>query len=212
MHGKLEKYFIRRTCPDCDGARLKKESRMVTIADMTITDLSQKSLDELDIWVKRLPEYSSRSGLIILRPVLDDLTGRIKRLLDVGLGYLSMERPAASLSGGEAQRLRLASLLGSGLTGVLYVLDEPTTGLHPRDTDRLIRVLGQLRDLGNTVLVIEHDVEMMKAADYVIDIGPGAGREGGCLVAAGSPVEVAACKHSLTGRYLSGKESVQFPA
>ncbi len=208
---KLEKYFFKQTCPDCNGARLKEESRMVTIAGMTITDLSRKSLDELDIWVKRLPEYSSRSGLIILQPVLDDLAGRIKRLLDVGLGYLSMERPATSLSGGEAQRLRLASLLGSGLTGVLYVLDEPTTGLHPRDTDRLIRVLGQLRDLGNTVLVIEHDVEMMKAADYIIDIGPGAGREGGCLVAEGSPAEVAACDHSLTGRYLSGKESVAIP-
>jgi excinuclease ABC subunit A len=208
---KMEKYFIRHTCPDCNGARLKKESRRVTVAGITITELSQKSLDQLDLWIGTLPRYSSQGGLIILQPVLDDLAGRIKRLLDVGLGYLSMERPATSLSGGEAQRLRLASLLGSGLTGVLYVLDEPTTGLHPRDTDKLIYVLKQLRDMGNTVLVIEHDVEIMKAADCIIDIGPGAGRDGGCLVAIGTPAEVAVCDQSLTGRYLSGTENISIP-
>jgi excinuclease ABC subunit A len=208
---KLEKYLVRHTCPDCNGARLKAESRMITVAGEAITQLSRKSLDELDSWIKQLPQYTTNQGMIILQPVLNDLADRIKRLVDVGLGYLSMERPAMSLSGGEAQRLRLASLLGSGLTGVLYVLDEPTTGLHPRDTDRLIRVLKQLRDLGNTVLVIEHDIEMMRAADCIIDIGPGAGRDGGTLVAAGTPSEIGACNESITGRYLSGTESIDIP-
>ncbi len=208
---KLEKFFISHTCPECSGTRLKPESRSITVAGETITELSKKSLEELDDWMYMLPLNMSESGLIILRPVLDDLAGRIRRLLDVGLGYLSMERPAASLSGGEAQRLRLASLLGSGLTGVLYVLDEPTTGLHPRDTDRLINVLKQLRDMGNTVLVIEHDIEMMKAADHVIDIGPGAGKDGGCLVADGTPDEVAECSGSITGRFLAGTDSIPMP-
>lgn len=208
---KLEKYFIRHTCPDCNGERLKKESRSVTVAGVTITCLSKKSLEDLDKWVRSLPECTSEAGLNILQPVLDDLSAIIAHLLDVGLGYLSMERPAASLSGGEAQRLRLASLLGSGLTGVLYVLDEPTVGLHARDTDRLIRVLKQLRDMGNTVLVIEHDTEMMRAADHIIDIGPGAGRFGGTLVACGTPAEVAACSYSLTGQFLSGTERIPAP-
>ncbi len=209
---KLEKFFIRHTCPECEGTRLKPESRQVKVAGETITELSRKSLQELKEWLQRLPSCTSEAGLIILQPVLDDLSGRIQRLLDVGLGYLSMERPATSLSGGEAQRLRLASLLGSGLTGVLYVLDEPTIGLHPRDTERLIAVLKKLRDLGNTVLVIEHDTELMKEADYLIDIGPGAGRDGGTLVAAGTPADVSACDHSLTGRFLSGKEEIRIPS
>ncbi len=198
-------------CPACNGSRLKAESRSVTVAGEAITELSKKSLEELDNWARILPMHTSESGLLILQPVLDDLASRINRLLDVGLGYLSMERPATSLSGGEAQRLRLASLLGSGLTGVLYVLDEPTTGLHPRDTDRLISVLKQLRDMGNTVLVIEHDIEMMRAAEHIIDIGPGAGMEGGCLVASGTPAEVADSTYSITGRYLSGKEHIPLP-
>ncbi len=208
---KLEKYFIRHTCPDCSGERLKKESRAVMVAGVTITELSRKSLEELGKWVRALPGHTSEAGLNVLRPVLEDLTAIIRRLLDVGLGYLSMERPATSLSGGEAQRLRLASLLGSGLTGVLYVLDEPTVGLHPRDTDRLINVLKQLRDMGNTVLVIEHDTEMMRAADHIIDIGPGAGRYGGTLITSGTPAEVAACAHSVTGQFLSGAERMPAP-
>lgn len=209
---KLERFFIRHTCPECNGTRLKPESRQVTVAGETITEISGKSLKELKDWMQRLPLTTTEAGLTILQPVLDDLSGRIQRLLDVGLGYLSMERPATSLSGGEAQRLRLASLLGSGLTGVLYVLDEPTVGLHPRDTERLIRVLKQLRDMGNTVLVIEHDPELMKEADYLLDIGPGAGRDGGSLVASGTPSEVAACDHSITGRFLSGKEQISIPS
>ncbi|HEX2944439.1 MAG TPA: excinuclease ABC subunit UvrA [Clostridia bacterium] len=208
---KLEKYFIRHTCPDCSGERLKKESRSVTVAGVTITELSKRSLEDLNKWVGLLPDHTSESGLNVLQPVMDDLSAIIRHLLDVGLGYLSMERPATSLSGGEAQRLRLASLLGSGLTGVLYVLDEPTVGLHARDTDRLINVLKQLRDMGNTVLVIEHDTEMMRAADHIIDIGPGAGRLGGNLVACGTPSEVASCSESFTGQFLSGKERIPVP-
>ena len=209
---KLGKYFIRHTCYECNGARLKPESRIVKVYGQAITELSQKSLDELDCWMKMLPASISGPALTILQPVLDDLSERIRRLLDVGLGYLSMERPAVSLSGGEAQRLRIASLLGSGLTGVLYILDEPTVGLHQRDTVRLINVLKQLRDVGNTVLVIEHDVYLIKAADHVIDIGPGAGLNGGTLVAAGTPLEVASCVDSVTGRYISGNESITIPA
>ena len=143
--------------------------------------------------------------MLIAAAILVDLDERIARLVEVGAGYLTLERASPSLSAGESQRLRLASLLGSGLSGVLYVFDEPTIGLHPRDTHRLIGVLRRLRDLGNTVLVIEHDLEMIAAADYLVDFGPGAGKHGGQVVAAGTPAEVAAQPGSLTGDYLSGR-------
>ncbi len=145
------------------------------------------------------------------RSILDDLNERVGRLIEVGVGYLNLERSSPTLSAGEAQRLRLAALLGSGLTGVLYVLDEPTIGLHSRDTQRLINVLRRLRDLGNTVLVVEHDLELIKAADYLVDIGPGGGKHGGQIVAAGTPGEVAQNQGSLTGAYLAGKVSVPVP-
>lgn len=209
---KIARYLIQETCPDCGGARLRAESRRVTVAGRTIIELSRIPLRDLATWLRDLPGNVPPAGMAVVRPILDDLAGRIGRLIDVGAGYLSMERPAASLSGGEAQRLRLAALLGSGLTGVLYVLDEPTTGLHPRDTGRLIAVLKRLRDLGNTVLVIEHDLDMMRAADYIIDIGPGAGMAGGRVVAAGTPAEVARCNESITGRYLAGLETAPTPA
>lgn len=209
---KIARYLIQETCPDCGGARLRAESRRVTVAGRTIIELSRIPLRDLATWLRDLPGHVPPAGMAVVRPILDDLADRIGRLIDVGAGYLSMERPAASLSGGEAQRLRLAVLLGSGLTGVLYVLDEPTTGLHPRDTGRLIAVLKRLRDLGNTVLVIEHDLDMMRAADYIIDIGPGAGMAGGRVVAAGAPAEVARCNESITGRYLAGLEAAAPPA
>ena len=208
---KLERLFIQSTCPECTGVRLNKESVGVTIGGVNIIELCQKSLYDVLNWIQKLPSFCAPEALMIAQPVIDDLEQRIKRLLDVGVGYLSMERSAPSLSAGEAQRLRLASLLGSGLTGVLYVLDEPTTGLHARDTKKLIDVLKKLRDLGNTVLVIEHDVEVMKAADYIIDFGPGAGKNGGEIVTAGSPEEVAACRASLTGAYISGVDKVHIP-
>ncbi len=149
--------------------------------------------------------------MLLARPVLDDLNERAGRLLEVGVGYLSLDRSSPTLSAGEAQRLRLAALLGSGLTGVLYVLDEPTIGLHPRDTQRLINVLRRLRDLDNTVLVVEHDLDFIKAADYVVDIGPGAGKHGGQIIAAGTPDEVSKTKDSLTGAFIAETLSVPIP-
>ncbi len=202
---KLEPYFSSQTCPDCAGTRLRPESRAVTVAGKNIITISQFPLNELDAWLKTLPpQFSTQEMLIAVAHPELTWKIRINRLLEVGVGYLTLERSSPSLSAGEAQRLRLASLLGSGLTGVLYVLDEPTIGLHQSDTQSLIRVLRRLRDLGNTVLVIEHDLEMMHAADYLVDIGPGAGKHGGEIVAAGTPEEVMRNPASLTGKYLSG--------
>ncbi|WP_139998837.1 excinuclease ABC subunit UvrA [Paenibacillus paridis] len=195
-------FFHEQLCPDCLGARLKLEIRLVQVADATISDVSGWSLGEVYAWTRGLEAELPAEGLHLLEPILQDMPIRLKRIMDVGLGYLSLNRQTVTLSGGEAQRLRLASLLGSGLTGVLYILDEPTTGLHPRDTVGLIRVLQELRDLGNTVLVIEHDIEMMRAADHIIDIGPGAGVYGGTVVGEGSVEDLMASSESVTGAYL----------
>jgi len=208
---KMEKLLLQRTCPDCGGTRLRSESRQVTVAGQSIVNVSRLPLADLADWLERLPQVVSPEEWIIAEPIVDDLRGRVRRLVDVGVGYLTLERSSPTLSAGEAQRLRLAALLGSGLTGVLYVLDEPTIGLHPRDTGRLIKVMRQLRDLGNTVLVIEHDLDMLRAADYVVDIGPGAGRNGGRVVVAGALAAVAACPDSVTGDYLSGRLSIPVP-
>ncbi|WP_169081424.1 excinuclease ABC subunit UvrA [Paenibacillus sp. PL91] len=202
--GSSEKdgFFHEQLCHKCHGARLKKDIRLVRVADASISDVSDWSLDEVYDWTRGLQAALPPEGLHLLEPILHDMPTRLKRIVDVGLGYLSMNRQSVTLSGGEAQRLRLASLLGSGLTGVLYILDEPTTGLHPRDTVGLIRVLQELRDLGNTVLVIEHDVEMMRAADHIIDIGPGAGLYGGTVVGEGSLEDLMASELSVTGAYM----------
>jgi len=208
---KLEVYFSSQTCPDCLGTRLRPESRVVTVGGETIIAISRLPLNELDSWLKSLRQALSEKEMIIARSILDDLDERVDRLLEVGVGYLTMERSSPTLSAGEAQRLRLASLLGSGLTGVLYVLDEPTIGLHHRDTQKLINVLRRLRDLGNTVLVVEHDLDLIRSADYLVDIGPGAGKHGGEIVAAGTPQEVMQNKASLTGLYLSGEKTVPMP-
>lgn len=209
---KIERFLSLQTCPDCAGTRLRPEARAVTVAGDTIVTVSRLSLGELAGWLERLPAALSEEDCLVAGPILDDLRERVRRLVEVGLEYLTLDRASPSLSAGEAQRLRMASLLGSGLTGVLYVLDEPTIGLHARDTTRLVRMLRALRDLGNTVLVIEHDMEMIAAADVVVDFGPGAGRQGGQIVAQGSPAEVAACPGSLTGRYLSGAAAIPVPA
>ncbi len=201
---KLEKLMIHHKCPDCGGTRLKKESREVLISGRSIVELSELSFEALLDFLEDLQKDLSSDEQLIAEPILADLRDRIRRLLDAGVGYLSMNREASTLSGGEAQRLRLASLLGSGLTGVLYCLDEPTTGLHPRDTQRLIAVLKKLRDLGNTVLVIEHDLDVIRNADHIIDIGPGAGKEGGRVVAQGTVAEIMANEQSLTGKALRG--------
>lgn len=209
---KIERFLVQEVCPDCNGERLRKESRAVTVAGRTIIEIARMPFTDLADWLEALATVESPEALIIIEPILADLRERVRRLIDVGVGYLTMERSSPTLSGGEAQRLRLAALLGSGLTGVLYVLDEPTIGLHPRDTQRLLTVLRQLRDLGNTVLVIEHDPEVMRAADYIVDVGPGAGRDGGQIVAAGTPDEVAASQTSISGGYISGRLAIPVPA
>jgi excinuclease ABC subunit A len=208
---KLEGLFTTQPCVDCEGTRLRPESRAVKVAGESIVTISQLPLNDLEAWLKSLPSHLSEQEMLIARPILDDLHDRTGRLLEVGVGYLTLERSSPTLSAGEAQRLRLAALLGSGLTGVLYVLDEPTIGLHPRDTRRLIHVLRRLRDLGNTVLVVEHDLELIQAADYLVDMGPAAGKHGGQIVAAGTPEEVSRMGDSLTGDFLARKITVPIP-
>ena len=208
---KLEDYLVIQACPECAGTRLRKESRLVTIDGQGLVEVAHLSMAKLAKWVEGLPSRLSADEKAIAEPVLATLREYIARLLEVGGGYLAVDRGSPSLSAGESQRLRLASLLGSGLSGVLYVFDEPTIGLHNRDTHRLIEVLRRLRDLGNTVLVIEHDLDMIRAADHIIDFGPGAGRNGGQVVAEGTPAQVAGQAGSITGDYLSGRASIQFP-
>jgi excinuclease ABC subunit A len=206
---KLEKLFHRQTCPDCNGTRLRPERRLVKVTGQSIIELLNLPLTDLARWLESLPAALSAAEMSIAESILNDLNERVRRLIDVGVGYLTMERSSPTLSAGEAQRLRLATLLGSSLTGMLYVLDEPTIGLHPRDTKRLIKVMRQLRDLGNTVLVIEHDMEVLRTADFVVDVGPGAGKNGGTIVVTGPPETVADCRESVTGGYLSGR--LDFP-
>jgi excinuclease ABC subunit A len=208
---KLEHLFATQPCLDCKGTRLRPESRDVKVACESIITLSQLPLNELAEWLKNLPTHFSAEEMLIAHPILDDLNERVGRLVEAGVGYLTLERSSPTLSAGEAQRLRLAALLGSGLTGVLYVLDEPTIGLHSRDTHRLINILRRLRDLGNTVLVVEHDLEIIKAADYLVDVGPGAGKHGGQIVADGTPAEVMQVENSLTGCFIAGKMTVPLP-
>jgi len=208
---KMGEFLVSGACPDCVGTRLRPESRAVTVGGENIVALSRLPLTDLGNWLKRLPAALSPDDMRIAEAILVELDGRIERLVEVGAGYLTLERSSPTLSAGEAQRLRLASLLGSGLSGVLYVLDEPTIGLHPRDTRRMIGVLRRLRDLGNTVLVIEHDLEMIALADHVIDFGPGAGKHGGQIVAAGTPSEVANQTGSVTADYLAGRASIPAP-
>jgi excinuclease ABC subunit A len=208
---RMGEYLIIQTCPDCGGTRLRPESRAVTVNGQSIVALSRLPLTELASWLSDLPVALNQDERAVAGLILADLDKRIARLVEVGAGYLALERSSPSLSAGEAQRLRLASLLGSGLSGVLYVLDEPTIGIHPRDTQRMIGILRRLRDLGNTVLVIEHDLEMIAASDHVIDFGPGGGVHGGQGLTAGSPPEVAGHHDSLTGGYLSGRVSIPVP-
>jgi excinuclease ABC subunit A len=208
---KLDEFLVTQTCPDCAGTRLRPESRVVTVNGQTIIALSRLPLTDLGAWLGGLPPVLNPNEMLIAGAILTDLSTRIARLIEVGAGYLTMERSSPTLSAGEAQRLRLASLLGSGLSGVLYVFDEPTIGLHARDTRRMIEVLRRLRDLGNTVLVVEHDLDMIRAADYVVDFGPGAGKHGGQVVAAGTPAEVAGQPGSITGEYLAGSASIPVP-
>lgn len=193
--------FDEHQCADCLGTKLKEDSRRVLVDGAAIHEVNARSIGDALAWMEALLGKLSPDQLVIVEPLIHDSVVRLKRIMDVGLGYMSMERQVVTMSGGEAQRLRLASILGSGLTGVLYILDEPTTGLHPKDTRGLIQVLKQLRDLGNTVLVIEHDEEVMRAADHIIDIGPGAGTLGGMVVGQGTLDELIHSPESVTGSY-----------
>jgi excinuclease ABC subunit A len=206
----IETFMSQRRCPACKGARLRKESLAVLIGGKNIAQLSSMSIDAVKLFFLET-KFTTRKEQIA-RQILKEIDQRLDFLVNVGLTYLSLDRGAASLSGGEAQRIRLATQIGTKLTGVIYILDEPSIGLHPRDNSKLLDTLFSLRDLGNTVVVIEHDKETMLAADYLIDIGPGAGKLGGHLVAAGTPQEVAANPKSITGAYLSGRKSIPKPA
>ena len=203
---EIQKYMRERVCPECNGTRLKKESLSVTIDDLSISDVTSFSIIKTIDWVAQITMNSREEQIAKL--IIKEISGRLKFLTSVGLEYLTLGRMAGSLSGGEAQRIRLASQIGSGLTGVLYVLDEPTIGLHPRDDQKLIDTLKKLRDLGNTVLVVEHDAAMMKASDYIVDFGPGAGKLGGEVIAVGTPTEIEKNPKSITGQYLSGKKTI----
>jgi len=206
---EIEKYMTSQLCVVCDGKRLKPEVLAVTINDKSIADISEMTVEEALDYYKSISLVGQQK--IIAKQIVQEILARLIFLNDVGLSYLSLDRSANTLAGGEAQRIRLATQIGSSLMGVLYILDEPSIGLHQRDNDRLIATLLKLKNLGNTVIVVEHDEDTIRMADYVIDIGPAAGEHGGRVVAAGTPEEVAQVKDSLTGQYLSGKRSIEVP-
>nr|WP_202112682.1 excinuclease ABC subunit UvrA [Gilliamella sp. Pas-s95] len=206
---ELAKYISHRPCPCCGGSRLCTAARNVFINDTNLPAISDLSTQKAKDFFDQLSLTGQRAQ--IAEKILKEINDRLQFLINVGLNYLTLSRSAETLSGGEAQRIRLASQIGAGLVGVMYVLDEPSIGLHQRDNTRLIDTLTHLRDLGNTVIVVEHDEEAIMAADYVIDIGPGAGVHGGEVVAQGTPKQIMACKKSLTGQYLSGKEKIEIP-
>ena len=205
----LQKYLRVADCPECSGTRLKQESRHVFLDQTNLPTITASSVEETLNYFKKLKLKGQRAT--IADTILKEIRARLQFLVDVGLNYLTLDRSAETLSGGEAQRIRLASQIGAGLVGVMYILDEPSIGLHQRDNARLLRTLEHLRDLGNSVLVVEHDEEAMRTADFVIDIGPGAGVHGGKIVAAGSINDIIKTKGSITGQYLSGKKSIEVP-
>ncbi len=236
MRARIESFMSKKPCPACHGARLRPEALAVTVAGVNIVEVTSWAVSRTLGWVRELGERDAGEGTreeeggkeriphpsiphpalsprqyAIARRILRELEARLGFMVDVGLEYLTLDRAANTLSGGEAQRIRLATQIGSRLTGVLYVLDEPSIGLHPRDTDRLLRTLKGLRDLGNTVLVVEHDPETIRAADWVVDLGPGAGEHGGQVVAEGTVDDIIANPNSLTGAYLSGRLQVPLP-
>ena len=206
----LEQYQSTKPCPACGGRRLKPESRLVKVADHDMSQITRMSIVDAVTFFVGLPPKLSKRQLTIAERAVKEIAERLKFLLDVGLGYLTLDRNARTLSGGEAQRIRLATQIGSGLMGCLYVLDEPSIGLHQRDNRKLIDTLERLRALGNTVLVVEHDEETMLAADYLLELGPGAGEHGGLVVAAGTVKEFLKCK-TMTAEYLNGKREIAIP-
>ena len=209
MREEFEKFMSIKPCTTCHGARLKPEVLAITVGDMNINEVTQLTIKEALDFFSHL-QLTDREQVIGAQ-ILKEINARLGFLNNVGLDYLTMNRSAGTLSGGEAQRIRLATQIGSGLVGVLYILDEPSIGLHQRDNDRLIDTLKGLRDLGNTLLVVEHDEDTMRAADYLVDIGPGAGEHGGQVIAAGTVDEVMQVKDSITGQYLSGRKFIALP-
>ncbi|TVR73778.1 MAG: excinuclease ABC subunit UvrA [Sphaerobacteraceae bacterium] len=216
VRNELAQYMATRPCPSCDGSRLKPAARAVTINDRSIDQIGAASIEHASAFVQELIREDEDAPLtdrerMIGRQILKETGERLRFLVDVGLDYLTLDRGAASLSGGEAQRIRLATQIGSRLMGVLYILDEPSIGLHQRDNARLIQTLISLRDLGNTLVVVEHDEETIRAADWVVDIGPGAGEHGGHIIATGDVTDIEKAPDSLTGQYLSGKKQIEIP-
>ncbi len=205
---ELAKYLNSQTCPSCAGTRLRTEARHVKVGDKNIHEVCEVPLKQALTFFENIELHGQK--LAIADKIVKEISSRLKFLTNVGLEYLSLSRSAETLSGGEAQRIRLASQIGSGLTGVMYVLDEPSIGLHQRDNDRLLETLMRLRDIGNSVIVVEHDQDAIMAADYVVDIGPGAGEHGGQIVAEGTPAEIQANPNSVTGQYLSGKKQITY--
>ncbi len=206
---RIESYMAEQPCPDCKGARLRPESLAVKVGGISIAEFSDKSARGASEWINELE--MTKTERAIARLIVREISERLAFLENVGIGYLSLGRSARSLSGGEAQRIRLATQIGSSLVGVMYVLDEPSIGLHQRDNEKLIATLDRLRDLGNTVIVVEHDEGTMMAADHLVDLGPGAGEHGGYVISAGTPKQVARDSASLTGQYLSGKRRIEVP-
>ena len=211
MRSEIEVYMRIRPCATCGGKRLKREVLAVTVESKNIVEVSAMSIETAHKYFKNLPKSLSQRELAIAKLILKEIIARLEFLLNVGLAYLSLDRTADTLSGGEAQRIRLATQIGSGLTGVLYILDEPSIGLHQRDNRKLLETLKELRNLGNTIIVVEHDEETIRESDWVVDVGPGAGKHGGEIVAEGTPAQVEKNPKSLTGQYLSGKEMIAVP-
>ena len=206
----IEQFMSMRSCSSCNGSRLKLQTLAITINNMNIGDISSMSVNDLSNFFKTLKLSKMEND--IANQILKEISQRLSFLNNVGLGYLTLDRSAVTLSGGEAQRIRLATQIGSQLMGVLYVLDEPSIGLHPRDNNRLLNTLRSLRDIGNTILVVEHDQETIESSDYVIDIGPGAGKKGGEITFAGKPKDILNANKSITGKYLSGKKKIKIPS
>lgn len=204
----VKKYIMHESCTECNGSRLARLGREVTVGGKTIIDVGRINLNELLQWIYDLDQQVSYDELQVLSAFSGALKDRASHLIEVGLDYLTLDRTLPSLSAGESQRVKLASLLGSGLTGVLYVLDEPTTGLHPHDNAKLLKTMRMIQETGNTVLIIEHDMDIVKHADYILDIGPGGGSEGGEIVASGTPADIMACEKSITGKYLAKKTTI----
>jgi len=208
---EISQYQSESNCDKCKGLRLKDEALCVKINDLNISQITHKSIEDAKKWFDKLPSFLNDKQNKIAQHILKEINERLTFLLNVGLNYLTLSRESGTLSGGESQRIRLASQIGSGLTGVLYVLDEPSIGLHQRDNKKLITALKKLRDLGNTVIVVEHDIETMESADHIIDIGPEAGLHGGKIIAEGQIKNIIQEKQSITGTYLSGEKNITIP-